>query len=151
MKTLLKLALILVLAIVALGTYKTLTPPADLYSRTQVFAACPSRPSCVSSVATDDQHRVAALGYTTDPSTAFALLREVVERMGGQIQEEAPDYLHAVFVSPRMRYRDDLELRVLSGGKIEVRSVSRFGYKDFGVNRERVENLRRAFEAMPAP
>lgn len=151
MKTLLKLLLIAAIAVVGLGIYKTLTPPADLYVRTQSFAACPPRPSCVSSVATDDQHRVAALGYTTDSSTAFSLLREVVERMGGQILDETPEYLHAVFVSAKMRYRDDLELLVLPGGKIEVRSVSRFGYKDFGVNRERVENLRRAFEAMPAP
>ncbi|MGQ0619627.1 MAG: DUF1499 domain-containing protein [Panacagrimonas sp.] len=151
MKTLFKLVLIAAIAVVGLGVYKTLTPPGDLYVSTRVFAACPPRPSCVSSVATDDQHRVAALGYTADPSTAFSMLREVVERMGGQIQDEATDYLHAVFVSPKMRYRDDLEMLVLPGGKIEVRSASRFGYEDFGVNRDRVEDLRRAFEAMPAP
>ena len=39
---------------------------------------------------------------------------------------------------------------VLPEGKIEVRSISRFGYKDLG-NRQRVEALRQAFEAVPQP
>lgn len=151
MKSLFKLLLLLAVAVVGLGIYKTFTPPADLYLHTQEFAGCPPRPSCVSSLATDDQHRVTALGYTADPSTAAAMLGEVVERLGGDIRNQTPDYIHAVFVTPKMRYHDDLELLIRPGGTIEVRSVSRFGYDDFGVNRARVDALRRAFEAMPTP
>lgn len=151
MKTLFKLLLLVVVAVVGLGLYKTFTPPADLYSLTQEFAGCPPRPSCVSSLATDDQHRVTALGYTADPSTAASMLREVVERMGGDIRNQTPEYIHAVFVTPKMRYHDDLELLIRPAGTIEVRSLSRFGYDDFGVNRARVDALRQAFEAMPTP
>lgn len=135
--------------VILIGVAQTLREPAGLYASTKLFAGCPARPNCVSSVADDDVHRVAALGYTGDPARAVVMLRELLERQGGKIDHEAPDYLHAVFVSPKLRLRDDLELLVLPEGRIEVRSVSRFGYEDFGVNRERVEELRRSFEAQP--
>ena len=45
--------------------------------------------------------------------------------------------------SPWHVYTDDLELLWLPEHKrVEVRSSSRIGYYDFGVNRERVEALR---------
>lgn len=149
MKVIGKLLLLLALAVIVFGVYATRTAPDHLYATTGEFAACPSRPSCVSSLATDDVHRVAALAYTGDPATALSMLREVIERMGGRIANEAPGYLHAVFTTAKMRFRDDLELLVLPEGRIEVRSISRFGYRDFGVNRARVEALRQAFEAVP--
>lgn len=151
MKTLLKLLLLIALIAVGLGIYKTATTPTDLYVASKQFAGCPARPSCVSSLAEDPAHSVAALGYAGDPSTAYSMLREVIERMGGKVAHESPGYLHAVFITPTMRYRDDLELLMLPEGKIEVRSISRFGYRDFGVNRARVEALRQAFEAVPKP
>lgn len=151
MKGLFKLLLLAAVAVTGLGVYKTLTAPGDLYAFTQTFAGCPPRPSCVSSVVEDDQQRVAGLVYAGDASTAFSMLHEVVERMGGKIAHESPGYLHAVFETPTMHYRDDLELLVLPEGRIDVRSVSRFGYRDFGVNRDRVEALRQAFEAQPVP
>jgi uncharacterized protein (DUF1499 family) len=141
--------LLLALAFVGFGAWRNFNDPDDLYLATQEFAGCPERPSCVSSKATDDLHRVAALGYTGDMSSAFVLLREVVERLGGKIEQERPDYLHAVFESPELKLRDDMELLLLPEGKVEVRSVSRFNWHDRGANRARVEELRRAFEAMP--
>lgn len=151
MKMILKLLVPLVGVVLALGVYKTVTTPSHLFALSKEFGGCPNRPSCVSSLATDPEHSVAALGYAGDPSTAYSMLREVIERMGGKIAHDAPGYLHAVFTTPTMRYRDDLELLVLPEGKIEVRSISRFGYRDFGVNRARVEALRQAFEAVPRP
>ena len=136
-------------AVLALGVYRTVTPPGDLYVFTGELAACPSQPTCVSSQAADDLHRVAALGHTGDTLRAVSMLREVVERMGGRIEHENQGYLHAVFVTPPLQMRDDLELLVLPGGRIEVRSASRFGFRDFGVNRDRVEQLRQAFEVQP--
>ena len=74
-------------------------------------------------------------------------LRLAVEAMGGDIRAAQAGYLHAVFTTPRMRYRDDLELLVRDNGVIDVRSISRFGYRDFGVNRDRVEQLRNLFQS----
>jgi uncharacterized protein (DUF1499 family) len=50
-----------------------------------------------------------------------------------------------VFQTPTMRFHDDVELLVQAGGVIQVRSISRFGYGDHGVNRARVERIREAF------
>jgi uncharacterized protein (DUF1499 family) len=149
-KTLAKLLLLAVLLVIGAGIYCTVTQPDHLYATTGQFSGCPARPSCVSSLAKDDVHRVAALAYTGDAGTALSMLREVIERMGGHIAHESPGYVHAEFTSPQLHLRDDLELLVLPQGKIEVRSISRFGYKDLG-NRQRVEALRQAFEAVPQP
>ena len=131
------------------GVYRSLTPPSDLYSTTGQFAGCPTRPSCVSSMAGDDLHKVAALGYSGDFAANYVMLKEVVERIGGTIEHEREGYIHAVFVTPKMKFHDDLELLMLPNGRVGVRSISRFAYDDHGVNRSRVEQLRRAFEAMP--
>lgn len=149
MKGLSILLIVTALALAAAGVYKTLTPPADLFVVSGEFAGCPERPSCVSSMAQADIQRVAALAYTGDVSTAQSMLREVVERLGGHVQDEKPGYLHAVFESRGLRLRDDLELLLQPEGRIEVRSASRFAYSDLGANRDRVERLRRAFEVVP--
>ena len=53
--------------------------------------------------------------------------------------------MHAESTSALMGYVDDLELALgAAGDRIEVRSASRIGYGDGGVNRERVEALRAA-------
>jgi uncharacterized protein (DUF1499 family) len=147
--TCLALLLIAVVTAAGYGIWRTPTPPDDLYLSTGEFAACPQRPSCVSSVAKDDQHKVAALGYTGDMAGNYVMLHEVVERLGGEIKQEQPGYIHAVFMAPRFGLRDDLEVLMLPNGRVEVRSVSRFAYKDGGTNRARVEQLRQAFEAIP--
>lgn len=140
---------LIVLVAAAVAVYLNWRTPAEVYFESGIFAACPKRPSCVSSLATDDLHRVAALGYTSDDSTAYAMLHELVQRMGGRIENESPGYIHAEFVSARLHLRDDLELLIVPGGRVEVRSISRISWYDRGGNRARVEDLRRAFETQP--
>ena len=56
-------------------------------------------------------------------------------------------YLHAECRSALMGFVDDLELHLRAGdGTIAVRSASRLGWSDMGVNRQRVHELERAFE-----
>ncbi|MDE0896022.1 MAG: DUF1499 domain-containing protein, partial [Planctomycetota bacterium] len=53
------------------------------------------------------------------------------------------EYAHAVFRTPLLRFRDDLELLLDSANSvIQVRSASRVGHSDMGANRRRIENLR---------
>jgi len=53
------------------------------------------------------------------------------------------DYLHAVFTTRTMRYRDDVEFNARPDrNEIAVRSASRVGYGDLGANRKRVEWIR---------
>jgi uncharacterized protein (DUF1499 family) len=62
-------------------------------------------------------------------------------------------YLHAEFTSLFFRFVDDVEFLVDDAAKvIHVRSASRLGRSDLGVNRKRVERIRARWrEATPAP
>lgn len=138
--------LILVLLVVALGVYKSLQEPADLWLQTKTFAGCPNRPSCVSSVATDARHAIAPLQYQGDAAYArTALQRAVLGMPNTHLVHATPEYLHVLFLTPLMRFHDDVELLMQPDGIVQVRSISRFGYGDHGVNRARVEAIREAF------
>ena len=64
------------------------------------------------------------------------------------IVREESGYLYAEFRSKLLGYVDDLELLFdQNAGVLHARSASRLGRRDFGVNRARVENLRRLIEA----
>lgn len=136
---------------VAWAVVKSVTPPADRYAATGTFPDCPSRPSCVSSLDNDEVHAIAPLRYCEDADRALQALVAAVRSLPGFKSLEADGrYLHAVYVTPTMRYRDDLELLLRDDGTIDVRSISRIGYRDFGVNRERVDRLRdRYLDAAP--
>jgi uncharacterized protein (DUF1499 family) len=64
---------------------------------------------------------------------------------------EQGNYLHVEMRSLMFRFVDDVEFSLAaSAGLIHVRSASRVGYSDFGVNRKRVERIRAAFDSQPA-
>lgn len=66
---------------------------------------------------------------------------------GITIVTRQPGYLHAEAETRWLRFVDDLEFWANPAtGVIEVRSASRLGKKDFGVNRRRIEALRRPYE-----
>jgi uncharacterized protein (DUF1499 family) len=114
------------------------------------LAACPPRPNCVSSVASDDDHRVAPLPMTGDATAAMLYVADVVRgEPGASVVTQRPEYLHAEFTSAVFGFVDDVEFHARAG-RIDVRSASRLGYYDFGVNRRRIEHLRVALEAAGA-
>jgi uncharacterized protein (DUF1499 family) len=68
-----------------------------------------------------------------------------------RIVTQRDDYLHAEFTTPLLRFVDDVEfLADPAAGVIHVRSASRVGYSDLGVNRRRVRRIREAFEKVVA-
>ena len=71
-------------------------------------------------------------------------IRKVVEAMpGAKVVRYDSGYLYAQFTTPMMKFVDDVEFWFdPRAGVIQVRSASRVGRKDFGVNRERVEAIR---------
>jgi uncharacterized protein (DUF1499 family) len=111
------------------------------------LAPCPERPNCVSSEAAGGPSAVEPLAFTVTPQAAWAALKRAVAASGGQVAREDSDFLWAVFRTPVFRFKDDVEFRMDAARmQIHVRSASRSGYSDFGVNRRRVEKLRRQFE-----
>jgi uncharacterized protein (DUF1499 family) len=117
--------------------------PDNLGVKNGRLAPCKRTPNCVSSQAdpSDGEHYIAPL------SGRFKKLRQIVESMRGAtiIRSEA-NYLYAEFRTPLMRFVDDVEL-FFDGAVIHVRSASRLGRRDFGVNRKRVEELRALIQA----
>lgn len=151
MMRLLKLILVLVLLVGLTGVYFTLSTPTHLFRFSGSFNDCPSRPSCVSSVATDPKHAIAPLSFRGEPQAVADQLEQLINADSqGKVVYREPGYIHAIYVSPTMRYHDDLELLIQPDGVIQVRSISRFGYRDFDVNRQRVEGLRESLAVVAA-
>ncbi len=120
--------------------------PDDLGARNARLIECPESPNCVSSFAEDEGHAIAALAIEGDAAAAWTALAEVVAATPGvEVVSQSDGYLHAVYTSDIMRYRDDVEfLADVASNEIEVRSASRVGYGDMDANRNRIEALRTA-------
>lgn len=99
--------------------------------------ACPGSPNCVNS------EEGSALPLPVIGEDGWARLREAVTALDGRIEREGDGYLHATFRSRFFGFVDDLECR-RDGDVVQVRSASRTGWWDLGVNRRRVERLRAA-------
>ena len=113
------------------------------------LAPCPERPNCVSSLARDRAHRVEPLPLDGPVEQALERLREIIERMPRAMVDEVGEaHLKARFRSRWFRFTDDLELAVdAPAGVIHIRSASRVGRSDLGVNRSRVEAIRSRYLA----
>ena len=109
---------------------------------------CPDTPNCVSSeFVSDSVHYIEPLVFSAgDAAQILPRLKTIIREMGGSIQVEKADYLAATFTSSIFRFVDDLEIRIDTGQEmIHLRSASRVGRSDGGVNRKRVELLKNSF------
>jgi uncharacterized protein (DUF1499 family) len=121
------------------------TPAAAGPSR---ISPCPDSPNCVSSQSNDSAHFIEPLRYTGNLADARQKLIELLENSKRtRLISVETDYIHAEFRSLIFNFVDDVEFYFSSEDRIiHVRSASRTGYYDFGVNRRRVERLRLTFE-----
>jgi FKBP-type peptidyl-prolyl cis-trans isomerase FkpA len=103
----------------------------------------------VSSFATTDYHRIAPLAAGNDPAASFERLAQIVAgRPGARIITREPRYLYAEFATKWMKFVDDVEFLLDADAQvIHVRSASRLGRGDLGVNRARIEAIRKLLEA----
>jgi uncharacterized protein (DUF1499 family) len=110
------------------------------------LAPCPSTANCVTSDLARGDATIAPLSFRGDAATAWRAAGAAARDIGGYIANQSDDYLHVTYTSTVFRFVDDLELRLdIAESAIQVRSASRVGRYDFGVNRRRVERLRAAF------
>jgi uncharacterized protein (DUF1499 family) len=123
--------------------------PANLGVRGGRLAPCPDTPNCVCTQAADDAHRIEPLAHDGTPEEAMTRLKAALSALPRtRIVTETPDYLHAESTSLLFRFVDDVEFLLDRERKvIHFRSASRVGRSDLGVNRRRMEALRRAFRA----
>jgi uncharacterized protein (DUF1499 family) len=118
--------------------------PENLGVRDGKLASCPNSPNCVSSQSLDDLHKIAPLTYNSTREKALSDLKSVIQSLPKtKIISESTDYLYAEFTSALMGFVDDVEFYFdPSGNIIHVRSASRLGQSDLGVNRKRIEAIR---------
>lgn len=116
------------------------------------LADCPSTPNCVSSRATEAERGIDPLELAIPPDEAWPAIHEALSRTKRtRIVTEAEGYLYAECRSALFGFVDDLELELRPDGRtVDVRSASRLGRSDLGVNRARVERLRAALRSRGA-
>lgn len=114
------------------------------------LAACPSSSNCVSSQSQDAEHQIEPLRYQGTPTEAIAKLKTTIESLPRtKIIQTTDNYFYAEFTSALMGFVDDVEFYVNPAQPvIEVRSASRLGESDLGVNRKRVEAVRSAIAGL---
>jgi uncharacterized protein (DUF1499 family) len=107
---------------------------------------CPSSPNCVSSRDPDPARRVGPIPFRGTAEEAREALETVLRSLPrATIVASSGSVVRAEFRT-RLGFVDDVEFRIdEAAGVIHVRSASRTGYWDFGVNRRRVDAVREAF------
>lgn len=110
----------------------------------KTLAPCPASPNCVSSLATDQPHFIPPFKIVGAINAAsLALKNALLSQERTVITEEKENTLHAEATSLVFRFVDDIDVLLDSEARLfHIRSASRIGYGDFGVNRKRVEQLR---------
>lgn len=118
--------------------------PDNLGVRDGKLTPCPNTPNCVCSQGADAAHSIEPLTYNSSPAEAMAALKKTIEAMPKtKIITENNNYLYAEFTSALMGFVDDVEFYLDETAKvIHVRSASRLGQSDLGVNRKRIETIR---------
>lgn len=126
-------------------------PPTDLGVHDGRLAKPATTPNSVSSQANlypenpqMQYARIAPLHFSGDGVAAMGKLAAVIRGMdGATIIAEQADYIQAQFETRLMRFTDDAEFWLdNAAGVIQLRSASRLGQSDFGVNRQRIETIR---------
>lgn len=143
-----------VVAVVVGFVFLTVTSgrPSNLGVLDGRLAPCPDSPNCVSTQAQDPEHSIAPLVFQGDVTTALETLSEIVGQLPRtRVTEKSENYLCVEFRSALFRFVDDVEFFAEpDSGRIHMRSASRIGYSDLGVNRDRIELIRRLFQSTKA-
>jgi uncharacterized protein (DUF1499 family) len=112
------------------------------------LAPCPDKPNCVcSEFGEDAAHHIEPLDYSgAPPEKAWGDILQIIKELGGKIVVANDGYIAATFASSLFGFVDDVECRLEASQKrIQIRSASRVGHSDLGVNRKRVEAIARSF------
>lgn len=143
---------VLVLLAAQLGAFSG-RMPANLGLRDGKFKPPSKTPNSVSSQAgmwvehpMADDARIAPLALKGGGPATIAQIKRIAEALpGARVVEARDDYLYVQFTTRWMKFVDDAEFWFdPAHNVVQVRSASRVGRKDFGVNRARIEAIRQA-------
>ncbi len=108
---------------------------------------CPDTPNCVSSQSSDPEHYITPIAFTGDAGQAMQRMQQVLSELPrSSAIRHTSAYCHYEVRSLVFRFVDDIECLLDQVNQvIHIRSASRTGHSDFGVNRRRVEQIRSEF------
>lgn len=112
------------------------------------LSPCPESPNCVNSRANNSVHTIKAIHFKKpiSQSEAIQAVKTALLTLPNiEIIKQTNTYIYAEATSKIMRFVDDVEFLFPNEDYIQevhVRSASRMGYRDFDVNRERIESVR---------
>jgi len=108
---------------------------------------CLDKPNCVCTQDLAEGHRIEPLRYAGTQDDARERLIMIIRQMAqSTIVKADPNYIHVEFRSAVFEFVDDAEFLFDDAAKlIYLRSAARTGYYDFGVNRKRMEKIRKRF------
>lgn len=114
--------------------------PSNIGLKDGRLAPCPSSPNCVSSYeAPSNSHYSPAYN-----GTRSELLNVLKSFSNAKIISNTGNYIHVEFSSSVFGFVDDAEFVIVpSAAKIHFRSAARLGYSDLGVNKRRMNKIRR--------
>lgn len=136
--------------IISLSSYLIIVAPASaaIDLNNGQLEPCPASPNCVVSQNSDRDHQIEAITYQGDRQAAKESLLKVLSVVPRtEIVEQTDDYIHAESTSRIFKFVDDVEFYFPQAENIiQVRSASRVGESDLGVNRRRIEQIRLAMK-----
>jgi len=113
---------------------------------------CPSKPNCVGSLEDPDDstHFTKAVEVKQNRSQCLRLMsRDLTSQAHVELHTISSSYLRLVYQSSIFRFKDDLELYIdPSHEGIQIRSASRVGYSDMGVNKKRASSIRKLAKSL---
>jgi uncharacterized protein (DUF1499 family) len=122
------------------------TRPNNLGIREGQLSPCPNSPNCISSQSHNARNRVEPFVYSSQEESHKELKKILQNRNRITIISETENYIYAECKTALFRFVDDLEFYFDDTHKvIHIRSASRIGYSDLGVNRRRIEDIRTKF------
>ena len=110
--------------------------------------ACKATPNCICTEDFDNKNAEPINIQGVEAATAWEALKSVVVATGGKIESDDGKHLWATYTTPIFRFVDDFEARLdEQQAVIHLRSASRVGHGDMGVNKKRVDTIIEKYNA----
>jgi uncharacterized protein (DUF1499 family) len=136
--------LILIISIITIRLYKgNSSMPKNLGVENGELAPVPKTPNAVSTQTDDQSKKVDPFKFQGDKEESRGKIKKAIRTYGGaSIITEEENYLHVIFTTPLLNFKDDVEFYFDEDNEvIHFRSASRVGRSDLGLNKERYDEL----------
>ncbi len=141
-----------VFLLLSLGVYTLFGPngatPTDIGISDGQLWPLRDTPNGIASVTSNPNKRVPPLPLLGSVDQSFDVITAAAQSFGKvTVVTRNANYLHLMFTTPLMGFHDDVEWLVNDQGSIDVRSQSRTGKGDMGLNRARFEHIQAFYTA----